>query len=111
MLRAAQITRQQGFSCFAVLDADNASSLKTYTAHRQVFYQGNAGPYSALDPRIDNFNTFKPERFVTVEKPATLFRPGATVLIKCFVGKPDKPFTIDAADKERSLEAKYKMAP
>jgi hypothetical protein len=113
LLRSAELTRKHGFCCFAVMDATNASSLRPYTAHRQVFVQGGATPIGThgVDPRIDNFGRFQAERFVTVEEPATYFRPGAALRIKCFAGKPEKPFTFNAAEQERSLKSKYRITP
>ena len=113
LLRAAELTRQHDFCCFAVLDATNASSLRTYTAHRQVFVQGGPTPIGTygVDPRVDNFHRFQAERFVSVDEPATYFRPGATLRIRCFAEQPEKPFTFNAAEQVRRLKSKYGIVP
>ncbi|HWX21935.1 MAG TPA: hypothetical protein VN578_18700 [Candidatus Binatia bacterium] len=115
LLHSAEIALQNGFACFATVDATNASTLRAYTAHRRVFVENGVYPQvpGPPQPPTPNYQGFAPHggSFVEVDEPATYFKPGATFTIKCFAEKPEKPFTFDAAPLLQSLKRKYNMPP
>ncbi|HYG33508.1 MAG TPA: hypothetical protein VEC99_01910 [Clostridia bacterium] len=104
LLRAAQVTLQHGFSCFAVVDVTNTSSVKEFISRDRV-YSG-----ALEDPLYGSFFGH-PERgtFVTVEQKHQHCRPGTSLLIKCYQSKPETPFTYDAASLQATLKQKHKM--
>jgi hypothetical protein len=103
LLRATEVSLQHGFPYFAVMDVTNTSSASRYTV-RQQFYTDSAatgfGPVESYGSRGG---------IVEVEEPHIYFQPGATLLVKCFTRKPDKPFTYEAAVLGQSLRRKNKM--
>ena len=104
LLRATEVSLQHGFPYFAVMDVTNTSSASRYTVRHQ-FYADYApsrefGPVGSYD---------SPTGIVEVEEPHIYFQPGATLLVKCFISKPDKPFTYEAAALGQSLRRKNKI--
>jgi hypothetical protein len=106
LLRSAQVTLQHGFSNFAVSDSVNQSSLRRYTVSQQYYTPGP--PETAL-PLPGHVGSSQPGYTVRYKEQHIEFQPGTTLKIKCYSSKPDKPFTYDAAELERSLKQKYKL--
>lgn len=106
LLRAAQVTREHGFGYFAVIDITNTSSARPYIQRQQ--FHSDYPPYLGLPPPA--FGGYDPYQFgyiVEYEQPQVYYRPGIRLLIRCFAGRPDKPFTYDAAALEQSLKQRY----
>jgi len=104
LLRSAEITLQNGFRFFSVLDVTNTSSAKRYT---QVYRA-----YSAPVPGAQDFGWYDyiPAPYtVQVEQPQVYYQPGTVFLIKCFRESPAKGFAYDATALEQSVKRKYKI--
>jgi hypothetical protein len=108
LLRAAELTLQHGFSCFAVADITNTSSARPYNA-RQQFYTSYP-PNMGLPPPtpVADF-PYTPSYLIQYDEPRIYFRPGTSLRIKCYTTKPDKVFTYEAAVLQQSLKQKYKL--
>ena len=100
MLRAAEVTRQQGYPFFAIVDEKDLSTTSSFTTPGEsttkgsVSFYGNQGDYS-------EHTTYTPP--VT----HTFFKPKTGILVQCFKTKPDNVFLFDAAYVEQSLKSKY----
>jgi hypothetical protein len=104
LLRSAELTLQNGFRFFSVLDVTNTSSAKRYTRVYQTFGTPVAGAedfgrydYIPAPPRVQ------------VQQPEIFYKPGTVFLIKCYAKPPEKNFAYDAVVLEESLRRKYKM--
>jgi len=115
MLRAAEVTRQHGFSHFAVIGADNTSSVQKYTVPEHVQPDLSAAPRYPITPSLytsvglypNAVLAQDPRGTVRVPEETRLYcKPGTSLIIKCFNDKPNKPFTFDAAEVEQSLRRK-----
>lgn len=100
MLRAAELSLQHGFTCFAILDESNSvktQSLSTpgyaYTTG-SAYANGNSATYSG-------YTAYTPGQTYTFHKPRT------GLMIRCFQTKPDGIFTLDAAFLSQALKLKY----
>jgi hypothetical protein len=107
LLRAAEVTLQNGFSNFAVMDVTNTSSARPYTVHQQ-FYGSIPAEASLVPPTRSGYNA-RSGYIYEVKERRIHFEPGTILRIKCFKPKPDKPFTYDAAALRDSLREKYKL--
>ena len=108
LLRAAEITLENGFTCFAVVDITNTSSAKVYTA-RQRFYSDYPPAVGLPPPSPGLFDSSRFGYIVEYDRPGVFYRPGERLLIKCFKSKPEKPFTYEARELKQSLTQKYKI--
>lgn len=108
LLRAAQLTLEHGFSCFAVTDVTNTSSVRTYVARQRIYtdYPPNMG---LGPPTPFGYDPYRFGYIVEYQQPMVDFRPGERLWIHCFRTKPEKPFTYDATALEQSLRQKYKL--
>jgi hypothetical protein len=118
MLRAAEVTRQHGFSHFAIIGADNTSSVQKYKIPEHVQPDLSAAPRSPGTPSLyaspglypNSILSQDPRGTVRVPEETRLYcKPGTSLVIKCFTNKPAKPFTFDAAELEHSLRTKNSL--
>jgi hypothetical protein len=100
LLRSAEVVLEHGARFFAVMDASNTSSLRTFML-RQRYYSGAMAPGGFM-PAGSGY-------IVDVQEPKTDFKPGTLLRIKCFTEKPIKPFTYDAEELRRTLRAKHRL--
>ncbi len=107
LLRAAQVTLAHSFGYFAVTDVTNTSSAREYFA-RQRFHT-DSPPNMLGPPTRGAFAPYESGYTVEYQQPAIYFRPGTSLLIKCFRSKPATLFTYDASMVERLLKRKYKL--
>ena len=115
MLRAAEVTRQHGFSHFAVIGADNTSSVQKYKIPEHFQPDLSTDPRYPITPTLytspgqypNAVLSQDPRGTVRVPEQTRLYcEPGTSLLIRCFAGKPAKPFTYDAAELEQALRTK-----
>src|SRR5258708_2354484 len=115
MLRAAEVTRQHGFAHFAIIGANNTSSVQKYKIPEHVQPDLSADPRSPGSPSLyaspglypNAVLSQDPRGTVRVPEETRLYcKPGTSLVIKCFTNKPAKPFTFDAAELEQSLRRK-----
>jgi len=118
MLRATEVTRQHGFSHFAVIGADNTSSVQKYTVPEHIQPDLSAAPRSSITPSLytspglypNGIFSQDPRGTVRVPEQTRLYcKPGTSLVIKCFTDKPDKPFTFNAVELEQSLRTKDRL--
>ena len=104
LLRSAEVTLQNGFSFFSVVNITNTSSAKRYTQVYRV--------YGAPAPGFDDFGRYDSlpgPAIVEVQQPGIFYTPGTMFLIQCFSLKPTEKFAYDAAILAESLRRKYKI--
>lgn len=103
LLRSAEVALEHGYHFFAVTDAANTSSAKSYLEH-QRYYASAFAPGGLGVPAPSGY-------IVDVRQRRIDFQPGTLLRIKCYIEKPAKPFTYDAAEQRRMLRKKQKLAP
>lgn len=108
LLRSAHVALEHGFTHFAVMNVTNTSSARPYTLHQQFF---TAVPPPGAWPPFGMAEqwSYEPGYVVEYDEPRIYFRPGTVLRIKCFVSKPEKPFTYDAKALQQSLKLKYRL--
>lgn len=98
LLRSAEVVLRQGYQFFAVLDAANTSSARSYIA-RQRYYAGAAAPgFGMVTGGI-----------IEVQEPKVAFRPGTVLRLRAFAEKPIKPFTYEALELQQTLATKHRL--
>src|SRR5258708_914843 len=80
LLRSADTVLEHGARFFAVVDATNTSSMRSYMA-RQRYYAGTMAPGGFGIPAVTGY-------FVDVQEPKLDFKPGTLLRIKCFTVSP-----------------------
>jgi len=116
MLRCAEVAQQAGFSYFAVVDTQNTSSVRKYTIPEQM----RAAPYSTAPGYVEPTSSqvglagdpaMHPQApYVRVpSETGTFFKPGTSLVIKCFAAKPDKIFTFVASEVATGIRKKYRL--
>jgi hypothetical protein len=100
LLRSAEVVLQHGYRFFAVMDAANTSSVRSYIA-RQRYYSSAPAPGFGI-PTISG-------GVVEVKEPQVDFRPGTVLRLQAFADKPVKPFTYDALELQQSLADKHRL--
>ena len=118
LLRATEVTREHGFSHFAVIGADNTSSVQKYKVpeHAQ-FASAPDLRYPATPTIYPSSGTYPNAAFAQDDRRTVLVpaetrlycKPGTSLVIKCYTAKPAKPFTYGAAELEQSLRAKNRL--
>jgi len=118
LLRASELSIQQGFTCFAIIDEQNSTSISSFTtpghadttAYGTGYSSGNiylnpyGGSYSGSSSAYMNASTtYTPPQTYVFYKPQTGF------LIRAFRSKPDGIFTFDAEFLQHSLKQKYNI--
>jgi len=102
LLRASELTLQQGSAYFALIDESNTVTPFNINTPGQAqtigsgFVTGNTVTYSS-------YTTYYPGQTYTLYKPKT------GLLVKSFKEKPEGIFTFDAAFLQQSLKQKYRI--
>lgn len=120
LLRAAELTVQQGFKYFSVVEENNYAKVTSHTTpgHINTTAQGSSydsgtlhlnsygGTYSGTSTAYVNANT-------TYTPPQThySYKPRTELVVRAFQTKPDDTFTFDAEFLRRSLREKYRVKP
>jgi hypothetical protein len=100
LLRSAEVVLQHGYRFFAVMDAANTSSLRSYIAHHSYYATAPAPGFGI--PTVSG-------ALVDVKEPQVDFRPGTVLRLHAFADKPVKPFTYDALELKQSLADKHRL--
>ena len=101
LLRSAEVSLQHGCPYFAVMDAANTSSAKSYIAHERYYAPAAADT---------SWRMYRPSGYIVdVREPRVDFQPGTLLKIKGFTEKPAKPFTYDAAELKHTLRQNHKL--
>ena len=104
MLRAADLTLQHGFKCFAIIDESSSTAVSSFTTPGSATTTGSAyvsGGYGNYYGSYSDQTTYTPPQTYYV------FKPRAGLLIRCFTDKPEAIYTFDAAFLQQSLKQKY----
>jgi len=112
LLRCAEVTRQHGFVCFEVLDSINTSSAKNYKIARTdsvPVADSNLRPAPGFPAYAASNDRFLPGVQSTHEETWVYFKPGTSLVIKCFSSKPKKPFTFDATELTLQMKQRYRL--
>lgn len=105
LLRSAEITLQNQFRFFSVLDATNTSSAKRYTRVYRTY-----APTPIIGGQdFGRYDYVRNLQAVQVQQSEIFYQPGTVLLIKCFDSRPEKGFAYDATELEQSLKRKYKI--
>jgi hypothetical protein len=120
LLRAAELTVEHGFTCFAVINEQNFTRISSYTTpgkvqttgyanthHSGNLYlnpYGSGGTYSGTSKTYVNANSTH-----TPPQTHVFYKPESGILIKAFSIPPEGVFTFDAAFLQQSLKQKYKI--
>ena len=105
LLRSAEVTLQNGFRFFSVVDVTNASSAKRYTEIYRTYGTPVLGEYD-----FGRLDYLPGPPVVEVQQPQIFYTPGTVLLIECFPAKPEKKFAYDAAMLAESLKRKYRIS-
>lgn len=99
MLRAAELTKQNGFHYFAIVSEKDMSSIYNWTI------EGTATTTGSID-RSGNF-----QARTTYDPPQTIpmLKPGTSLVVKTFNDKPSGGTAYDAEFLETSVKQKYKI--
>lgn len=96
LLRSAEVSLENGFKYFAVIDEKNSASYGSYTTptttNASVTVYGNSAYGTAT--------TYGGQTFLVT-------KPRSTNLIACFKEKPDDVYTFDAEFLSKSLRKKF----
>lgn len=121
MLHAAEVAHAHGFTCFAILDVTNTSSVVAYKVPGQSYeVAGSAGlsqrPPAPFRPPVAGYigaDSFaNSQQTVMIQEPPEIreyARPGTLLVVKFFAMRPATSFTFDAAELEAKLKHKYKL--
>ena len=103
LLRSAEITLDNGFSHFAIIDERSREKLSTFASPTQSYTTANATAFGNTAYGTAHTTTYGGSTFL-VSKPST------TNTIVCFNGKPDiQAFVYDAQFICQSLGQKYSV--
>jgi hypothetical protein len=100
LLRAAELTLQNGFTDFAILDENNSTTTQSFTTPGQAYTTGS-GYANGNMVSYSSFTTYTPGQTYT------FYKPQSGIVIKCFQAKPDGISSFDAAFLQQSLKKKY----
>jgi hypothetical protein len=103
MLRAAEVTAENGFLFFAILKTDNTTDVSSVTVPGTATYSG-AGSYAR------GVGTYAASGVTVGPQTSTTVTARSSLLIRCYTQKPDAVPVLDAAVVKGSIQAKYKMA-
>lgn len=102
LLRASELTLQNGFKYFAIINESNTTKIDSYTTQGSSYTSGTAyvnggyGSYSST-------TTYNPPQTYNFHKPRS------SLIIQCYADKPDSVFTFDATYIQRSIKQKYNI--
>ncbi len=102
LMRSAELTLENGFEYFIIVDSAQSSNLSSYTTPTRSHTSGHVGPYGNFDART---TTYGGQTYL-IKKPQT------TNTIVCFKEKPDISGIIyDAKFIFNSISQKYGIEP
>lgn len=116
LLRASELSTQNGFACFAIVNENNWNSVHTWTtpgrtdtttvgggtAMGNIYFQPSSASYFGTSSTFGHSTTT-----YTPPQTYTMYKPRTGLLIKCFPTKPDGIYVFDAAFLGQSLKTKY----
>ncbi|HZF20493.1 MAG TPA: hypothetical protein VE008_12405 [Burkholderiales bacterium] len=101
LLRSAEVTTQNGFRYFTVVESAKDSSLSTYTTPTQSYTTGSVYGYGNTAYGSATTTTYGGQTYI-IRKPST------TNTIVCFKDKPETAgLVFDAEFVKKSLRQKY----
>lgn len=118
LLRAADLTLQYGFTCFAIVDEQNTTTTHTYTtpgrADTTAYGTGSSSGNIYLNPYGGTYSgtsNVQVNATTTYTPPEThvFYKPQTGLLIRAFQAKPDGIFTFDAGFLQQSIKGKYRI--
>lgn len=106
MLRASELTLENGFKHFAIMEESASTDISTFTTSGSAQTTGSASVYGGSGSYHGNYS-----EHTTYTPPQThlVFKPRSGLLIRCFAEKPDGTYAFDAAFLQQSIKAKYKI--
>ena len=96
LLRSAEVTLENGYKYFSIVDANHDLNTKTFTSPTTVSTNGNANSYGGTKTTVSTGGTFSSSK------------PSSTNTIVCFTEKPDG-FTYNAEFLVKSITEKYEI--
>ncbi len=102
MLRAAEVTAENGFLFFAILRAENTTSVRSHTVPGVAAYSG-AGTYAG------GTGTYAGSGAAVPPQTSTTVTARSSLLIQCYAEKPDAVPVLEAAVVKDSIKGKYKI--
>jgi hypothetical protein len=101
LLRSAEVTTENGFRYFIVVESGKDSSLSTYTTPTQSYTTGSAYGYGNTAYGSATTTTYGGQTYM-------IRKPSATNTIVCFKEKPEVAgLVFDAEFVKKSLKQKY----
>ena len=103
LLRSAEVTTENGFRYFIVVQSGKDSSFSTYTTPTQSYTTGSAYGYGNTAYGSATTTTYGGQTFI-------IQRPSATNTILCFKERPEVAgLVFDAEFVKKSLKQKYEI--
>lgn len=102
MLRCAELTIQNGFKYFAVMDSSADSTTMYYNSGSSYRTTGTVNTFG--NTSYGNFNTYSSGGAVI-----PIVKPSSAYTIACFKEKPESQMVFDADYLATSIAAKYNM--
>ncbi len=118
LLRASELTLKHGFSCFAIIDDSNSTSVSSFTTPGRSHTTASGSGYHSGDIYLNPYggsysgtSRIHVDAHTTYTPPETyyFYRPQTGILVKAFETKPDGVFTFDAAFLNNTLKEKYRI--
>jgi hypothetical protein len=106
LLRAAELTLQNGFKYFAVIEGSSSPDVTTWTTPGSGHTSGSVQIYGGPDSYTGTYSGH-----TTYTPPQTTFisRPRSELLIRCLADKPEEFYAFDASFLQESIKQKYKI--
>lgn len=105
LLRSAELTLQNGFTHFAIVDGRQSNDYGVITTPTQSYTTGSVTSYGNTAYGSARTTTTGGQSFI-------IKKPSSTNTIVCFNGKPENGmFTYDAQFLYQSLARKYQIQP
>ena len=103
LLRSSEITLENGFSYFLILDKDVSMSYGSFTTPANTTTTGNLYNYGGV-------SSFQANSYTTGGQTFLISKPSTTNLIACFKEKPkEKGLIYDAYFIKDSIKQKYQI--
>jgi len=93
MLRACEVTLQNGFNYFYVLWSTDAGQTTQLPPVTTTYTTGSVGPYGTISATTQS-----------VTRQGEVFRPGTAIQIRCFKDLPRQPAGVGALMNARSFQ-------
>jgi hypothetical protein len=106
LLRAAELTLQNNFKYFAVMDQTASTSVSSFTTPGSAETSGTMTMYGGSGSYQGTY-----QGYTSYTPPTThfIFKPRAGLLVRCFAEKPTGDYAFDAAFLQASIRQKYKI--